>query len=790
MGPKSSSVRATASKTAYRSLIEKASTSMLNEETPGENAHEVARLEVPVLEAAARRAVSEELRRSELLHRTLTANLPDTSMFLLDRDLRILIAEGQGVRQLPWIDENMFRGRTVDDLQGELPNEVLAMSLETYHAALAGKRGEFEFSSDGMTFTVTAVPIRGDDGQVESALAVVRDVTQRKAAEEQLGEHASQQECVARLGELALRERDLHTLLNQAVAAVAQTLHLEFCEVLALRRGDEMLDFMASVGFPEGDRRRREIPNRSSSYAGYVLRGRDPVVVDDLNTETRFDRTRLLLDHGVVSGMSVLINARERPFGVLSAHTSHRRHFGTDDVNFLTAVANLLSAAVDRNGEEETSRHAALHDPLTGLPNRTLALDRLAHALDRRRRDGTDVATLLLDLDRFKVINDSLGHGAGDELLLALAPRLREIMRAQDTVARLSGDEFAIVCEAPDGLRQVVAVAERVAAAVGRPFALNSGKHFMTTSIGISVATGAEDTPESLLRDADVAMYRAKRRGPGRYEIFDDNMRSEVLARLRIEAELRRALDNRELRVHYQPIIDTRGGQPTALEALVRWEHPRRGLIAPLDFIPIAEETGLIIELGRWVLEQACQQGAAWQRHFGVPLKMFVNASGRQIADPQFAADVAEIAQRSGLGPGTLGLEVTESVFIEEAGSTLAVLTELVEGGVRLVLDDFGTGYSSLSYLKQFPLDGLKIDRAFTKGLGRSPADTAIVKAVIDMSRALGLTVVAEGVETQEQLEQLRLLACPRAQGYLFSRAQQAKAMGEYLGALLGEATA
>ena len=400
------------------------------------------------------------------------------------------------------------------------------------------------------------------------------------------------------------------------------------------------------------------------------------------------------------------------------------------------------------------------------------------------------MATLLLDLDRFKVINDSLGHGAGDELLLALAPRLRGIMRAQDTVARLSGDEFVIVCEAPDGLRQVVAVAERVAAAVGRPFALNSGEHFMTTSIGISVATSAEDTPESLLRDADVAMYRAKQRGPGRYEIFDDKMRAEVLARLRIEAELRRALDHGELRVHYQPIIDTVSGQPTATEALVRWEHPERGLIAPLDFIPIAEETGLIIDLGRWVLEQACEQGAAWQRRFGLPLKMFVNASGRQIADPQFPADVAEIAQRSGLGPGTLGLEVTESVFIEEAGSTMAVLTELVEGGFRLVLDDFGTGYSSLSYLKQFPLDGLKIDRGFTQGLGRSPVDTAIVKAVIDMSRALGLTVVAEGVETEEQLEQLRLLACPRAQGYLFSRAQPAEEMSEYLGALLGEGTA
>jgi diguanylate cyclase (GGDEF)-like protein len=768
----SSSARPAASRSASPSLFDKASV------------REVSQLQIPVLEATARRAVAEELRRSESLHRTLTANLPDTSMFLLDRDLRVLIAEGQGVRQLPWIDENMFRGRRLAELQGELPSEVLAMSVETYQEALAGNRGEFEFTSAGLTFMVTAVPIRGTDGLVESALAVVRDVTERKSAEQQLGQRARQQECVARLGEAALRERDVSTLLDLVVAAVARTLDLEFCEVLSLRGDGQMLDFAASVGFPQGVRVRQEVRNQRSSYAGYVLAMQEPVAVEELATDTRFDPPKLLLDHGVVSGMSVLIDGRGRQFGVLRAHARRHRRFETDDVNFLTAVANVVSAAVDRQGEEETSRHAALHDPLTGLPNRTLALDRLEQALDRRRRDGTDVAALMLDLDRFKVINDSLGHGAGDELLLALAPRLREIMRAQDTVARLSGDEFVIVCEAPDGLRQVISVAERVAAALAAPFELESGEHFMTISIGVAVATSAQDTPASLLRDADVAMYRAKQRGPGRYEIFDEKMRDEVLARLRNEAELRRALDRGELRVHYQPIIDTDSGQPTATEALVRWEHPERGLVPPLDFIPIAEETGLIIDLGRWVLEQACEQGAAWQRRFG-PLKMFVNASGRQIADPLFPAVVADIFSRSGLEPETLGLEVTESVLMEEAGSTMTVLNELIEGGVRLVLDDFGTGYSSLGYLKQFPLDGLKIDRGFTQGLGRSPVDTAIVKAVIDMSRALGLTVVAEGVETEEQLEQLRLLACPRAQGYLFSRARPAEEMSDFLAQLL-----
>jgi diguanylate cyclase (GGDEF)-like protein len=731
---------------------------------------------------------ADDLRRSESLHRTLTANLPDTSMFLFDRDLRILIAEGQGVRQLTWIDENMFRGRTVTELQGELPSEVLNMSLVTYRAALAGERGEFEFTSDGLTFAVTAVPVYGDDGLVESALAVVRDITVRKHAEGQLAQRARQQQCVARLGHAALRERDLQVLLDDAVAAVMRTFDLEFCDLLRLRP-EGASEYVASVGFA-GDVVRSDLANEPGSYVGYVLAARGPVVVDDLLTETRFMPPQMLLGRGIVSGMSVVVDGRERPFGMLSVYTTHRRHFGDDDVNFLTAVANLLSAAIERHGDEEASRHAALHDPLTGLPNRTLALDRLARALDRRRRDGTGVAALMLDLDRFKVINDSLGHGAGDEVLLALARRLRGTQRSSDTVARLSGDEFVIISEAPAGLRHVITVAERIAAAVGQPFALESGEHFMSASIGISVATGADDTPESLLRDADAAMYRAKKRGPGRYELFDAAMRDEVVARLRVEADLRRALDHGQLRVHYQPIFDVASGQPTAIEALVRWEHPERGLIAPNDFIPIAEETGLIIDLGRWVLEQACRQGAAWQQRYGRPLNMFVNASARQIADPQFPAEVADIVNRSGLAPGTLGLEVTESVLIEEAGSAMTVLDQMVHAGVRLVLDDFGTGYSSLSHLKEFPLDGLKIDRSFINGLGQDPVDTAIVKSVIGMSLALGLTIVAEGVETEGQLAHLRRLDCSHAQGYLLSRPRPPAEIGEYLDGLLETAPA
>ena len=295
------------------------------------------------------------------------------------------------------------------------------------------------------------------------------------------------------------------------------------------------------------------------------------------------------------------------------------------------------------------------------------------------------------------------------------------------------------------------------------------------------MASSSADTPESLLRDADAAMYRAKERGRGRYELFDERMRATVLGRMRTETELRHALDRDEMRVHYQPIVDVQTGDCIAVEALARWEHPRRGLLLPAEFIPVAEETGLITALGHWVLDAACRQGAGWQARFGADLQLCVNVSGQQLATPLFAAEAAEVAQRSGLARGTLVLEITESVLIEEAESPMAMLASLREHDLRLSLDDFGTGYSSLAYLKRFALDALKIDRSFIDGLGSDPDDSAIVEAVIKMAQTIGMQVVAEGVETNQQLDQLRELGCPAAQGYLFSRPQPPDRLEDFL---------
>jgi len=615
--------------------------------------------------------------------------------------------------------------------------------------------------------------------EISGVAVMLHDVTARDELEQQLDQHARQHEAVARLGQVALREHDLRTLTDEIVTTVAGTLDVQLCGVLKLREDEEILDIISIVGY-QGEMG-TALPAGTGTQAGYALSTRQPVVTEDLRSETRFDPASLL-EQNMVSGMNAVVEGQERPFGVLSAHAERARRFGEDDVNFLVAVANVLSAAVERRRNEELARHAALHDPLTGLPNRTLALDRLDLALARRRRDGTEVAMFMLDLDRFKIINDSLGHAAGDQVLVALATRLRDTLRASDTVARLSGDEFVVVCERPGGgVPEVVELVERIGASVSRPLVLASGQHFLTGSIGIALAESGDDTSASLLRDADAAMYRAKKRGPGRYEIFDATVRAQVLGRLRTETELRQALDQGQLCVYYQPIIDVASGQPVATEALVRWRHPHHGLIPPLDFIPIAEETGLIIELGRQVLQCACEQGAAWQRHFGVPLQMFVNVSGCQIANSLFPAEVAAIVSGCGLLAGTFGLEVTESVLIEEAGASVTVLNELHAHGLRLVLDDFGTGYSSLSYLKRFSLDGVKVDRSFIDGLGSNPQDVAIMKAIVEMCRALGLGVVAEGVESSAQLKQLRRLGCKQAQGYLLCHPMPAEEVSTFL---------
>ena len=439
----------------------------------------------------------------------------------------------------------------------------------------------------------------------------------------------------------------------------------------------------------------------------------------------------------------------------------------------VSALTGLLLATIsdERAAALRQLAHRAVHDPLTGLPNRSLLDDRLEDALPRAAASGTRVALLLIDLDEFKIVNDSFGHHTGDELLVQMAPRLRAAARPQDTVARLGGDEFVVLCEGLAGPWDAMAVARRLATAWAEPFRLGDDDVYISGSTGIAVSHRGPAEPGALLREADAAMYRAKARGRGQVELYDEAMRASAFERLRLEGDLRRALADGEISVAFQPILDLRTGRPAGVEALARWVHPTRGAVSPAVFIPVAEESGLVADLGRHVLHTACAELARWRTE--VPgaehLTVSVNISARQVARGELPGDVKAALRATGLPAEALALELTESALMEETDAPGAALATLRSLGVRIVLDDFGTGYSSLSYLRRFPLDGLKLDRAFVDGLAM-PDAAAVVQAIIAMGATLGLQVTAEGIETREHAERLRALDCPLGQGYMLAR--------------------
>jgi diguanylate cyclase (GGDEF)-like protein/PAS domain S-box-containing protein len=427
----------------------------------------------------------------------------------------------------------------------------------------------------------------------------------------------------------------------------------------------------------------------------------------------------------------------------------------------------------DRKLAEQQLHHDAFHDALTGLPNRALFMDHLKLAIGRSKRSGKQLfAVLYLDLDRFKIINDSLGHTIGDQLLVGIADRLKNNLRPGDTVARLGGDEFTILVEDIADEKESVQVAERIQNELSVPFMLNGREVFTTVSMGIAPGSTGYERAEDILRDADTAMYRAKSLGKARYEIFDKAMHARAINLLQMETDMRRALERNEFLIHYQPIVALEDFRLRGFEALVRWQHPERGFISPMDFIPVAEETGMIIPLGEWVLREACQQMQRWQKIFPVdpPLFISVNLSSKQFSQNDLINAVANILRETGVAAHTVKLEITESVVMENIETATEMLQQLRDLGVQLSIDDFGTGYSSLSYLHRFPIDTLKIDRSFVTRMTENSENMEIVRTIVVLAQNLGMDVVAEGVETNEQLVLLQKLHCENGQGYFFSK--------------------
>ena len=457
-----------------------------------------------------------------------------------------------------------------------------------------------------------------------------------------------------------------------------------------------------------------------------------------------------------------------------------------DDRGNLAGMIGVSTDISERKALEEELERRASHDPLTGLPNRHTFVDRLGMALLRTKRgkEGRKVGVLFMDLDGFKNVNDSLGHEAGDRLLVTVAERLKKRLRPEDVLARFGGDEFAVLLEEVEDASETIRVAQRIAEALREPFTVNDHQVNLSTSVGIALGSAqAKDDPEGMLREADVAMYRAKEQGPGRFAVFDPDMQTRAQERVELEAELRRALEQGEFVLYYQPEVSLYNGSMVGLEALLRWQHPEKGLLKPSAFVPLAEETDVIAPIGRWVLEEACRQAKRWEEEHPLasPMTMEVNLSSKQLRRRELARTVEEALTRAGVEAHTLALDITETVLIGASEHNAQALEALKKMGIRLSLDDFGTGYSSLSYLKRLPVDRVKVDRSFVKGLGGNATDTAVVRMIIELCHTLGVEVLAEGVETSEQAALLKDMGCDVGQGYYFARPLRSEELAEQL---------
>ncbi len=728
--------------------------------------------------------VESALRDSESRFRAIVEQGFDV-VTILDREFRVIYASPAARRlggfESPQLGREAFTFIHEDDVE----------RVKKYYTSVArGERGSH-------TITARLVTAAGDvehleviahnlheDPDVEGLVVVSRVVTDRIEAEVALRASEARLRDQASILEMIATSTPRADTLAEICRMVESQLNDARCTILLVDEVRNELVHGAAPSFPASFLQALDgtkIRDGDGVCATSAAIGETVMVADVLEDPSTSKYHELAREHGIRGCWStpVLAASDDRVIGAFATYLREPRTPTAVEEAAVDSVVQLAAIAIERTQFEDALAHQAHHDPLTNLPNRTLFGELLEHALRRAQRTGTAVAVLFLDLDRFKVVNDSLGHDSGDELLAALGQRLANVLRPGDVVARFGGDEFTVLCEDLEpGVadRQSIGVAERLIDALRAPFMIAGEDQFVSASVGIAISMTGRERPEALLRDADAAMYRAKERGKGRCEVFDEKMRDRVRARHETENALHRAVARDEFRVFFQPMISLRDGACVGVEALARWQHPERGLLNPQDFLPTAEETGLVVPIGAWVLEEACNRAVEWWRALPAVdrFRLAVNLSSRQLVQADLADLVAGVLARTGLRPDALCVEITETTLMEDIDAGVGAVKALKALGVRVSIDDFGTGYSALGYLRQFPVDDVKIDRTFVERLGTDPEDAAIVAAVVSLGHALGVTVTGEGVETKAQLQMLRDLGVDAAQGYLFAPPQPA----------------
>jgi diguanylate cyclase (GGDEF)-like protein len=628
---------------------------------------------------------------------------------------------------------------------------------------------------------------------ISFGLAMFEREAERRLAEEQKERLTRMFAALGAANEAMLRARTRQELCDlvceAAVLGDMLSNHLALVET-----GGEFLRVVAAGGLGKDTAIGLRSPLRDTetdnvSLTEIAFKSGRPSVSNDYLADPRLTRYRERVQHlGVRSAVAIPLIRDGEAFGLMIVQSTHVGAFTPELVNLLQRLADNVSFALanfdhadEKARADQRIEYLATHDSLTDLPNRVMFSQLLQFSIQAARRHDRQFAVLFIDLDRFKIINDSLGHEAGDALLVEIAARLRGCVRACDVVARLGGDEFVIILEETAAIADVECIAENLLAVLGQPLLLSGHECNTTASIGIAMYPADGTDEQTLTKNADIAMYLAKEDGKNRFRFFTSEVKTQSIESLTMETALRRALERHQFALHYQPKVDLASGEITGVEALLRWTHPELGAVPPVEFIPLAEETGLIVPIGRWVLNEACAQNMTWQRRGLRPITIAVNLSPRQFADEHLLRDIDEALAASRMPPVLLQLEVTESMVMRNVPRAVKMLDAIRSRGIRLAIDDFGTGYSSMSLMKHFPIDTIKIDRSFVRDLAGDSEDQAITQAIISMGKALGMTVVAEGVETIEQETFLREHACDETQGYLFSRPVPARQLADLL---------